>query len=750
MPRGLVVAAFVVGLVIPAQASAADLFVGASRPGASDGGPCTSAAAPCATIQAAVDKSEAHGGGNVRVLANPDGKTTDTYQQAVVLDGSQPVTLIGAGRRANGTRVAPSSGTPLNLAGGTTARSLRIVGPTGGRAVVAAATSTLDDAFAEVRGGTAYEGSGRVEDSRFVGATGALLDAGRLVRTDVTATVDGVVVRLGTSQLLQVAVRARTTSGNPPTGEALRVGGGAGAARGELRHVTLTGFPTRVRLDGRPARAGLQAANSTFAGVGGTDLLVQSRGASAKLRTVNRSPSRTSFTNGAGVGSVMDTDPVDLAPDLTPEGNLAPSSPLIDRGTREGILNGSSDNAKDIGGAPRRQGAEPDIGADETPPADPDGLRWVSVGTTFLEPMYVASPPGDPDKLFVVERRGTVIVVDDGVVIPGRALDIISKVTGKAGGGFQSIAFPPDFAADPRVYGFYPRKDDPATPEVESPGDIVIAEWKMDPANPNRIDAASRRHVIVIEHPLKSHYGGTIAFGPDGYLYISTGDGDTQPIPSQDISQPLGKILRIDPDDAGAQPYTVPPDNPYVGVPGAMPEVWARGFRNPFRMGFDSLTGDLFVGDVGNNLFEELNILHGAEGREPGSNFGWRSTEGDFLFNSGGTTPVTPANAPPDYVAPAVVQRHDEGDRSITAGTVVRDPTIPSLQGKVLYADFFRGVTRAAVAAPGGVSADGEVEGLPAVPGVTSYSTDSCGRIYATSLFSGEVLRLTTTGECVD
>src|SRR3954453_4986878 len=132
MARTLVAAGLAVALAAPAQAAAADIFVGSSTPGASDGGACDSAAVPCATIQAGVDKSEAQGGGDVRVLPNPDGRTTDTYAEDVVLDGSAPLPLIGAGRRANGTLVAPAAGTPLDLAGGTAARSLRLSAPSGG------------------------------------------------------------------------------------------------------------------------------------------------------------------------------------------------------------------------------------------------------------------------------------------------------------------------------------------------------------------------------------------------------------------------------------------------------------------------------------------------------------------------------------------------------------------------------------------------------------------------------------------
>jgi glucose/arabinose dehydrogenase len=756
MARVALAAAVVLGLVAPASASAAEVFAGASTPGASDGGTCTSAAAPCETIQAAVERSEAQGGGNVRVLANPDGRTTDAYAEVVVLDGSVPVALIGAGRRANGTLIAPGAGTPLDLATGTSARSLGIAAPAGGTAVMADAGSTLDDAFVDAPGGTAYDGSGRVEDSRLIAATGARLDAARLARTEVVATVDGIVARLGTSRLLQVVVRPRDQipqGGVPPTGDAMRVGDGAGAARAEMRQVTLTGFPVRLRLDGRTASATVQAANATLAGPDGTDLELQGTGAGARLRTVNRSPARTVFTDGATAARIMDTDPVDLVPGLTPDGNLSPGSPLVDRGTPAGLLQGDPDNKTDIGGDSRLQGAAPDIGADELPPAGPDGLRWVTIGT-FLNPMWTATPPGDLHRLFVVERTGRVFVVKDGQVLPTPALDIRGKVGGGGGGGFMAIAFPPDFATSHHVYGFYNRRDDRSTPEIETVGDMVLAEWTMDPSDPDRIDVTTQRQVMLIPFERGSHSGATLLFGPDGYLYISTGDQDVG-TNGQDLSTRLGKILRIDPAASGGDPYTVPPDNPYAndGDPATLPEIWARGLRNPFRMGFDTETGDLWIGDVGNKRYEELDLLRGADGRDPGANFGWQVTEGDVMFGTG--DPIPPGSEPvPDYRAPVIVRRHDDGDHSITAGTVVHDPTIPQLEGQFLYADFFRGVTRAAVAAPGGVSDDGEVDGLDAVPGTTSYTLDGCNRVYTTELnqqvnSAGSLRLLTTTGQCI-
>src|SRR5581483_10674666 len=462
-----VVAALLLEVAAPAAAS--DVFVGVSTPGASDAGPCADPSLPCATIGAAVAKSVVLGGGRVVVLPNPDGRTTDAYAEDVVLDGSAPVTLAGAGRGPNGTMVAPTSGTPLTLGAGTSAAGLRIEAAEA-TGVAAAAGSTLDDAIVEAPKGVAYDGAGRVEDSRLVGMTGARLDAAQLVRTEVVATRDGLVAWRGSSRVLEVVVRPRTA-----TGEALRVGGEGAVATAALRGVTLIGYPMGVHIDGRAAAATLQAANATFAAPSGTDLELQGPLARAQLHTVDESPGRTVFADGAQSSQLGVVDPLDVAAGTTPDGNLAPGSPLIDRGTLKGALSGSPDRAFDIHGDPRNQGAAPDVGADETAPPRPDSLRWVPVGSGFIRPMWVASPPGDLHRVFVVERAGVVKVLVDGQLLPTPALNLTAKVGGDGEGGLEWIEFAPDFATSHHVYGYYTLKDDPATPEDEW-GDIVLAE----------------------------------------------------------------------------------------------------------------------------------------------------------------------------------------------------------------------------------------------------------------------------------
>ncbi len=220
-------------------------------------------------------------------------------------------------------------------------------------------------------------------------------------------------------------------------------------------------------------------------------------------------------------------------------------------------------------------------------------------------------------------------------------------------------------------------------------------------------------------------------FGPDDLLYIGTGDGGVADDPQrngQDLGSPLGKLLRIDPAPSSGEPYAIPPDNPFVGEPGARPEVYAYGLRNPWRFSFDRDTGALAIGDVGQNSLEEVDYVPAGAGR--GANFGWSAYEGSERFNDD--------QEAADHVEPVLAYGRDEGC-SITGGYVVRDPELASLQGRYLYGDFCAGELRSFVPAKGEARDDRPL-GLE-VPSLSSFGEDSQGRIYATSL-DGSVFRL--------
>lgn len=205
--------------------------------------------------------------------------------------------------------------------------------------------------------------------------------------------------------------------------------------------------------------------------------------------------------------------------------------------------------------------------------------------------------------------------------------------------------------------------------------------------------------------------------------------------------------MRIDPaEQPGGAPYGIPADNPYATSQAFRREIFSYGLRNPFRFSLDRVTQDLIVGDVGQNRYEEIDFEPVAGGGGSGANFGWNLTEGDTILQT--NLPVTAANAPADYAAPAIVRRHvAEADTSITAGYVVRDPGLPRLEGRYLYADYFNGRVRSAQLTPVGAVDDAEIPGLAQVGNLTSFGEDGCGRLYVASL-TGPVRRLATSGEC--
>ena len=228
---------------------------------------------------------------------------------------------------------------------------------------------------------------------------------------------------------------------------------------------------------------------------------------------------------------------------------------------------------------------------------------------------------------------------------------------------------------------------------TDKSGDTHVDEFAM---NGQVADKSTRRNLLVVDQPQPNHNGGQLAFGPDGDLYIAFGDGgaadDEGPGHAsggngQSLRTLLGKILRIDPTPSADTPYTVPPDNPFVGKNGARPEIWAYGLRNPWRFSFDAHTGDLWIGDVGQDAWEEVDVARAKSGRDAGrgDNFGWNRLEGTHEFHG---------SAPADVVLPVYEQSHDDGACSVTGGFVYRGTAIPALVGKYVFTDYCDGLLR--------------------------------------------------------
>jgi glucose/arabinose dehydrogenase len=339
----------------------------------------------------------------------------------------------------------------------------------------------------------------------------------------------------------------------------------------------------------------------------------------------------------------------------------------------------------------------------------------------FDQPLYVTQPPGERRDLFVVEKTGRIILVRDGQPQPTPFLDLGDQVSTGFEQGLLSVAFAPDYQRSGLLYVDY----------TDTAGDTHVVEYRRSESGASA-DPDSAREVLRVEQPFSNHNGGLLLFGPDDLLYIGLGDGGGGGDPDrngQNLSTLLGKILRIDPREAGDEPYTVPMSNPFTDEEGARPEIYSYGLRNPWRFSFDRLTEALSIGDVGQDQFEEVDLVR--RGAAKGANFGWSAFEGTARFND---VQQAPGHVPPVLTYPL-------GDTcSVTGGYVVRDRSLPTLYGRYLYGDFCAGELRSFPADPGHEAVDDRLLGVQ-VASLSSFGEDTAGHVYATSL-DGPVYRL--------
>jgi glucose/arabinose dehydrogenase len=369
-------------------------------------------------------------------------------------------------------------------------------------------------------------------------------------------------------------------------------------------------------------------------------------------------------------------------------------------------------------GAKAAAATKPGSGAE----AAATGVRLVSAGT-FTSPVYVTAPAGDKRRIFVVEQRGTIRVVRAGRTRRAPFLDIRSKVLAGGEQGLLSMAFAPDYARTRRFYVDY----------TDRSGVQRVVEYRASKSNAERADAGSARLVLSYDGLESNHNGGLVLFGPDRLLYVGTGDGgggnDQHGTRgnAQDLGKLEGKLLRIDPRRSGGRSYSVPSSNPFVGRSGARGEIYSYGLRNPWRFSFDRSTGDLAIGDVGQDAIEEIDFARTGEAR--GANYGWRPLEGrrrNF-------------DEPAPRAVPPVLEFRHPANCSVTGGYVVRDPALPSLDGRYVYGDFCKGELRSAKLSAGYASGDRSL-GLRKVGSLSSFGEDALGRVYVVSL-DGAVYR---------
>lgn len=344
----------------------------------------------------------------------------------------------------------------------------------------------------------------------------------------------------------------------------------------------------------------------------------------------------------------------------------------------------------------------------ESPWQPSEGVRAVVVAEGFDRPVYVGVAPGDP-RLFVVEQSGRIRWIEDGR--PSR--EPFADLTGllRAGGerGLLGLAFHPDYARNGLLYVNYTDRD----------GDTQVVRYTVR-ADRRAVDPASAKTVITVDQPFPNHNGGGIAFGPDGMLYIGMGDGGAGGDPighGQNARSRLGKLLRIDVDRG--DPYAIPDGNPYKGRPSdGAAEVWALGLRNPWRWAFDPEGRRLVIADVGQNRYEEVNVV---DDRRAGLNYGWNVREGRHGFG-------LPRPAPANLVEPAVEYDHDDGC-SVTGGIVYRGRAIPALRGAILFSDYCIGWLRS-FRHENGRALDLREWRIPSLGAVTSFGEDAAREPY--------------------
>lgn len=363
-------------------------------------------------------------------------------------------------------------------------------------------------------------------------------------------------------------------------------------------------------------------------------------------------------------------------------------------------------------------------------------LTTVLIADGIPQPLFVTHAPGDYSRLFVAQKDGFVRIVEDGVLLTTPFLDLSALINDTGERGLLGLAIHPDHLNNGLIYVNY----------TDVNGTSVIARYQASAADPNIADPASAMIVLTLEQPTAHHNVAWIGFGPDGYLWISTGDGGGGAVAAQDLSVLHGKMLRIDisGDDFPADPdrnYAIPPDNPFVGVPGVRDEIWSYGLRQPWRCSFDRQTGDLYIADVGGVMFEELNFR--PRSSSGGENYGWPCMEG----SSCGPLPDSGCTCKDSLLELPLYEYMHTGGNSITGGYVYRGCAIPDLHGTYFLADYVTGDIfalqhdGAMVTSLEDVTAELDPPAFSIVS-ISSFGEDAFGEIYICDLFGGEIFKI--------
>jgi glucose/arabinose dehydrogenase len=334
--------------------------------------------------------------------------------------------------------------------------------------------------------------------------------------------------------------------------------------------------------------------------------------------------------------------------------------------------------------------------------------------------VFVTAPPGDTTRLFVVEQGGRIRVLRHDSLLPDPFLDVSAHVVAGGEQGLLSLAFHPAYAQNGRFYVDF----------TNPHGDTRVVQYLVS-ADPDVADSTSGDTILAVPQPYSNHNGGLLLFGPDGKLFVGLGDGGSSDDPmgnGQDLGTLLGKILRLDVDLPAPH---VPADNPFVGSPGARGEIWLYGLRNPWRFSFDRTTGDLYIADVGQNTWEEVDVL--LSGNPGGQDLGWNVMEGNHCFAASSCDRT-------GLVVPVTEYGHGDGC-AVTGGYVSRGARVPGLQGLYLYGDYCGGWVRSFRYAGGQATEPRDWPALAVSGGLSSFGEDPKGDLYLTSL-SGNLYRI--------
>jgi glucose/arabinose dehydrogenase len=361
--------------------------------------------------------------------------------------------------------------------------------------------------------------------------------------------------------------------------------------------------------------------------------------------------------------------------------------------------------------------------------AAPSAAEWPQISlpkrfSGLTQPVHITQAGDGSGRLFFVEQPGRIRVSRGGTLLPVPFLDIVSRVSCCGERGLLSVAFPPGYGSKRYFYVDY----------TDTAGNTVISRFRLG-ADADVADPGSEQIVLTIAQPYSNHNGGQLAFGPDGYLYVGMGDGGSGGDPQNNAQSPtslLGKILRIDV-ESGAAPYAVPVSNPFAGRAGYRGEIWALGLRNPWRFSFDRRTGDLFIGDVGQNRYEEVDFQ--PAGDPGGENYGWRIMEAGHCYDP------NPCNQT-GLLQPIFEYDHSQGC-SVTGGPVYRGSLYPRMQGVYFFADYCSGRLW-------GLRRDGNswhsTQLLDSPYTVSTFGEDEAGNVYLADYGRGDVYQVTDPG----